>query len=58
MTDDVTDVRTWVDEARRVVVLTDVGISTDSGIPGFRASGVWSGGGRLAQGPRRRGARR
>ena len=32
----VDEVRTWVDEAQRVVVLTGAGISTDSGIPDFR----------------------
>jgi NAD-dependent deacetylase len=29
-------VRDWIDEARRIVVLTGAGISTDSGIPDFR----------------------
>jgi NAD-dependent deacetylase len=37
------EVRKWVDEARRVVVLTGAGISTDSGIPDFRGpQGVWT----------------
>lgn len=36
-------VRTWIDEARRIVVLTGAGISTDSGIPDFRGPhGVWT----------------
>ena len=40
---DVEQVRRWVDEAERVVVLTGAGISTDSGIPDFRGpNGVWT----------------
>src|SRR5215218_6591798 len=41
--DDLGEVRRWVDEARRIVVLTGAGISTDSGIPDFRGpNGVWT----------------
>src|SRR5438067_4516463 len=40
---DIADVRRWIDEAERVVVLTGAGISTDSGIPDFRGpQGVWT----------------
>ena len=39
----VDQVREWIDRARRVVVLTGAGISTDSGIPDFRGpQGVWT----------------
>jgi NAD-dependent deacetylase len=39
----IAEVRGWLDEARRIVVLTGAGISTDSGIPDFRGpQGVWT----------------
>src|SRR5215210_529182 len=42
-TDDLGQVRAWIDEAERVVVLTGAGISTDSGIPDFRGpQGLWT----------------
>ena len=42
-TDQQTEVAHWIDAARRIVVLTGAGISTDSGIPDFRGpQGVWT----------------
>ncbi len=41
--DPVPEVRQWVDESSRVVVLTGAGISTESGIPDFRGpQGLWT----------------
>lgn len=39
----IAEVRGWIDQAERIVVLTGAGISTDSGIPDFRGpQGVWT----------------
>ena len=39
----IAEVQSWIDAARRVVVLTGAGISTDSGIPDFRGpQGLWT----------------
>jgi NAD-dependent deacetylase len=43
MRGDVDSVRSWIDEASSIVVLTGAGISTNSGIPDFRGpNGVWT----------------
>jgi NAD-dependent deacetylase len=43
MSAELDEVRAWIDEAERVVVLTGAGISTDSGIPDFRGpQGLWT----------------
>ena len=43
MTTPIDQVRSWIAQAKRVVVLTGAGISTDSGIPDFRGpQGVWT----------------
>ena len=40
---EIDEVRSWVDRAARIVVLTGAGISTESGIPDFRGpQGVWT----------------
>src|SRR5216117_1836964 len=39
----VASIRTWVEDAKRIVILTGAGISTESGIPDFRGpQGVWT----------------
>ena len=41
--DQIEEVRSWINDATRVVVLTGAGISTESGIPDFRGpQGVWT----------------
>src|ERR1041384_2866063 len=43
MTPEILKARKLIDAAKRVVVLTGAGISTDSGIPDFRGpQGVWT----------------
>ena len=40
---DLENVASWIRDARRIVVLTGAGISTESGIPDFRGpQGVWT----------------
>jgi NAD-dependent deacetylase len=42
-TRDIQTIQRWIDTAKRVVVLTGAGISTDSGIPDFRGpQGLWT----------------
>src|SRR5437879_6342516 len=39
----IASVRTWVEDAKHILVLTGAGISTESGIPDFRGpQGVWT----------------
>ena len=41
--EEIEQVRGWVRESSRVVVLSGAGISTDSGVPDFRGpQGVWT----------------
>ena len=43
LADTIARVRGWIDDAKRVVVLTGAGISTESGIPDFRGpQGLWT----------------
>jgi NAD-dependent deacetylase len=43
MADQIDEVRRWVAAARRIVVLTGAGISTESGVPDFRGpQGLWT----------------
>src|SRR5213082_3985176 len=39
----IASVRAWIEDARRIVILSGAGISTESGIPDFRGpQGVWT----------------
>ena len=39
----IASIRTWVEDAKHIVILTGAGISTESGIPDFRGpQGVWT----------------
>lgn len=43
MNSKIDEVRSWVNDAKRIVVLSGAGISTESGIPDFRGpQGVWT----------------
>ena len=43
MTADIQTLGRFIDDARRVVIFTGAGISTESGIPDFRSpTGIWS----------------
>ena len=43
MTADIQTLARFIDDARRVVIFTGAGISTESGIPDFRSpTGIWS----------------
>src|SRR5215475_2468641 len=43
MSEQIEQVRGWIEDTNRVVVLTGAGISTESGIPDFRGpQGVWT----------------